>query len=237
VNRADWNRLAPRFDGAVCDIVAADARQVLARLVQRALTQRRHRVVVDLGCGHGTFIREFGRLFESITGLDYAPRMIARARRRCARVPGARWLCAGVERAPALLGPVADLAVCLNVLTSTQRARRDSQWAALAGVNKPGGLALVVLPSVESARFVARVTGVTQHSAKLRSDRQIRRGPHVQKLYTRQELIDYFTRFGYRKVSITRVFYPWRVEGIASRDVAAASLPWHWACLAVRGRG
>ena len=237
MNRADWNRVAFRFDDAVCDIVAADRRRVIAGFVERVLTHRnRHAVVVDLGCGPGTFVRTFGHLFDEAIGLDYAPRMIAMAKRRCASLPHARWICAAVGRAPALLGPVADLVVCLNVLTSTGRTRRQAHWASVATVNKPGGFALIVVPSVESARFVARATGAAA-PVNLRDGRHVRRGGHLQKLYTRQELVDHLTLFGYRNVRVTRVFYPWRVEGIVSPGPEAGRLPWHWACLAVRRHG
>ncbi len=234
MKRADWNRLAVAFEGRL-RIVAADRRRILAGLVHVVLTHGRRAAVVDLGCGPGTFVRTFGHLFDEAIGLDYAPRMIAMAKRRCASLPHARWICAAVGHAPALLGQVADLVVCLNVLTSTTRTRREAHWASVAAVNKPGGFALIVVPSVESARFVECAAGAAA-PASPRDGRHVRRGGHFQKLYTRREVVDHLARFGYRNIRVTRVFYPWRVEGIVSPGPAAGGLPWHWACLAVRRR-
>src|SRR5689334_5311522 len=97
VSREQWNRLAARFNSSVCDIVAGDRDKVVDALVEEALKRRPRPVVIDLGCGMGTFVRRYSRRFGETIGVDFAERMLRGARRRCAKVPRVRWVCASVE--------------------------------------------------------------------------------------------------------------------------------------------
>jgi SAM-dependent methyltransferase len=239
VNRTQWNRLAERFNSSVCDIVAGERGKVIPSLVREALRRRPKPVVVDLGCGVGTFIHRFGAKFGETVGVDFAERMLVGARRRCRQVPRVRWVCASVEQAPARVGEIADLSVCLNVLTAPDAALRRKQWKSLAAITTPGGCTLVVLPSIESAQFVARVEEElrrrTASAAGAGPDGEVFRGKARQKHYTRQELGEAAERAGFRVVRISRVYYPWADEGIHTRTAATRGrYPWDWALLGVK---
>src|ERR1051326_3952737 len=80
---ADWDRLADEFESETCDITREESAAQMARFVRLAKLRRKGATLVDLGCGVGTFIARFGRRFEAIHGVEFAPRIIARARARC----------------------------------------------------------------------------------------------------------------------------------------------------------
>ncbi len=237
LSRAHWNRLAARFNSSVCDITAGERGGVVDALVQEALRRRPRPVVIDIGCGVGTFIRRYGRRFEESIGVDFAERMLRGARRRCAKVPRTRWVCAGVVEAPAKVGCRADLTVCMNVLTTPDAALRRRQWRALGRITKPGGCVLVVLPSFESAEFVARVQDRLDpgSSASRFDDGSVHRGRARQKHYTRAELRAAAEDAGFRVLRLPKVHYHWSDEGLAPPNrVARGRYPWDWALLAVR---
>ncbi len=237
LTRAQWNRLAARFNSSVCDITAGERGRVVHELVEEALRCCPRPVVVDVGCGVGTFIRRYGRRFGESVGVDFAERMLRGARRRCAKVPRTRWVCSAVEGTPAKVGRIADLTVCMNVLTSPSAALRRRQWNALGKITKPGGCLLVVLPSYESAEFVADVEDRMNPGASARRDGDgtVHRGRARQKHYTREEIRDAAERAGFRVLRVPKVHYGWRDEGLEPpKSIARGRWPWDWALLANR---
>ena len=97
-----------------------------------------------------------------------------------------------LEDAAEPIGPVGHLVACLNVITSTDAALRERQWASLAGLARPGGRVLVVVPSVESALHVMRVADEADDRSLRRDTREglFPRGDdrRTQKHYTDDEL-------------------------------------------------
>ena len=111
---------------------------------------------------------------------------------------------------------------------------RARQWTSLAGLARPGGRVLVVVPSVESARHVMRVAD----EADDRPSRDTRDGlfprgddRRTQKHYTDDELRETLDHHGLREVALRRIHYPWADEGL---EVVSRRRPWSWACLARR---
>ena len=81
-----------------------------------------------------------------------------------------------------VLGTVADLTVCLNVITSPREAKRDALWATLAAVTKPSAHALVVVPSMESQ---LRVNKLGASADKIKAGGLVSRDGVWQKFYER----------------------------------------------------
>ena len=237
MQRERWNRLADRFEDMVCDIAATDVRNVLPRLVSMVAPPRRRSVLVDLGCGVGSFLLQFGSRFGEIVGVDYSPRIVARARDRCVSLKHVRWMCRDIRRAGHIIGPRADLTVCLNVITSASAAHRQGQWLSLPAVTRPGGFVLVVVPSIESVSMVATIAGASSSAlGKGKLDGLIRSGTDLQKYYSRTELRAAVAGQGLRILTIRRVSYPWTEEGLSRPRRAGVRDPWDWVCLAQRPR-
>ncbi|HMP07798.1 MAG TPA: hypothetical protein PJ982_15715, partial [Lacipirellulaceae bacterium] len=95
----------------------------------------------------------------------------------------------GLEAAAGKLGPIGDFVACLNVITSTDADLRRRQWASLAGLPKPGGYALVVIPALESALRVVEHADDDNliHRSNFKAG-LVYRGDAPQKHYTRDEL-------------------------------------------------
>jgi len=233
MDRAAWNELADEFEESVCDIVSDETNDLLRRFVSAARPSARKSVLVDLGCGIGSFILRFGHRFKNIVGVEYAPKIIARAKERCATMDGIEWLTMDAARAAKHIGCRADLTVCLNVITSPSPAVRNAQWASVAAVTKPGCFALVVVPSLESDEMLmdahkAERSGKTAATAEGLADRDGSRQKH----YRRDELKAIFAEHGLEAKRIGKVFSPWSGEGLDKPRAAGAKGPWDWLCLA-----
>ena len=231
MKRADWDRLADEFETETCDITREESADLTERFVALARIPRRDAVLVDLGCGVGTFIRRFGGRFGRIFGVEFAPRIIARARTQCAQMDNVTWLNHDIPRAARMIGAKADLAVCLNVITSDSAAKRTSLWSSLAAVTRPGGSALVVVPSLESEDIVA---AEMKTPPKRRPGGIVERDDAWQKHYEHGELGMLFGKLGFTVRRIERAHYPWSIEGLRETRARARNRPWDWICLAQR---
>jgi SAM-dependent methyltransferase len=234
VNRREWNQHADEFETAVCDITVDETHDQLGRYV-KATKLSSNSVLVDLGCGLGSFIQKFGNRFQELIGIDYAAQIISRAKRRCAAHLNVTWLVMDVAKAAKVVRARADLTVCLNVITSPSPAKRNALWSCVAKVTKPRGFALIVVPSIESSRMVEE----REHGGR----RNVRRAPphdglvkredSWQKHFSYRELIAIMSDQGFLVRRIGRVYYPWSTEGLR-KPRSHNARPWDWICLAQR---
>src|SRR6185503_15177554 len=58
MSRREWNRTADNFKDLVCDIAAEETNDQLRRFVSAARPSPDKSVLVDLGCGIGTFVQK-----------------------------------------------------------------------------------------------------------------------------------------------------------------------------------
>lgn len=236
VSRKEWDKLADDFEKEVCDITRETKGDQIARLFGSLSFDPQKSVLVDLGCGLGTFIGRYGRHFRETYGVEHAPRIIARAKKRLAGARGVTWMTSSLPPAVRRIGRRSDLTVCMNVITMPQTRVRESMWASLAGVTKKKGHALIVVPSIESDRMVERVAyGTTLAEAKAEApDGLVDRGGSKQKHFARDELRELLARHGFRAKTMQRVFYPWQKEGLRKPRNAGSRKPWDWLVLAER---
>ena len=227
MSQQGWNRLAAEFETFVCDITATSGAQI-AKLV--ALTKpSRRKTLVDAGCGIGTFVERFGESFGKIIAFDFAAAMVKRARRRCGDFTHAQWQALPLENAGAKFGAVANLAVCLNVITSPKPSLRERQWESLGQLVRPQGHLLVVIPALESARYVAGIDEEAFHGSVAAEEDLVRRNDTEQKHYSRQEVRRIVTQQNFEVLTVRRISYPWEDDGL---ELTERKSPWDWACLA-----
>ena len=239
MRRSEWNEQADAFESEVCDIADEEIGDELKQLVAVVRPSPRTSVLVDLGCGLGSFILKFGNRFQQVYALDFADRILARAKQRCAGMPRIEWLAMDMGRAAERIGPIADLLVCLNVITSPSVARRNLLWANVSACTRPGGHALIVVPSIESHTMVeTRASRRPGHTTILPdADGVVLREETPQKHYTEEELVSTGERHGFRLKRVVRVPYPWSTEGMRKPRGTDAGSPWDWAYLGQKTQG
>jgi SAM-dependent methyltransferase len=236
VSRREWNNLADAFEAEVCDITRETKGNQIGRLFRSLPLDPGKSVLVDLGCGLGTFVGRYGRHFRESFAVEHAPRIIARAKQRYKDRRGITWMTSNIPPAVRRIGRRSDLTVCMNVITMPEARLRERMWAGLAAVTKKRGHALIVVPSIESDRMVERVAyGTPLKEAKAEApDGLVDRGGSRQKHFARDELREVLARHGFRAKTVQRVFYPWQKEGLRKPRNAGARKPWDWLVLAER---
>lgn len=149
VSRKEWDKLADDFEREVCDITRETKGGQIARAVRSLPLSAEKSVLVDLGCGMGTFVERYGPLFRATFAVEHAPRIIARAKTRLKTRRDITWLTSNIPPAAKRIGRVADLTVCMNVITMPEARIRAAMWDGIARVTKKRGHALIVVPSIE----------------------------------------------------------------------------------------
>jgi 2-polyprenyl-3-methyl-5-hydroxy-6-metoxy-1,4-benzoquinol methylase len=236
VNRAEWNQLADDFEMFVCDVAVDETSDQLRRFVDSIPLSPKKSVLVDLGCGIGSFILKFGNRFKEIVGVEYAPKIIARAKERCRAMEGIEWLTMDAAQAAKRIGQRADLTVCLNVITSESATVRQAQWAAVASITKPGGHALLVLPSLESEEMLQRQSRRDRRNTQfeITDSGLVETEGSWQKHYRRDELTAIASGHGLVMKRIDKIVSPWSRTGMRKPRSSDWENPWDWICLAKR---
>jgi SAM-dependent methyltransferase len=236
VSRKEWDKLADDFEREVCDITRETGGDAIGRLVAALKPSARESILVDLGCGIGTFVERYGKLFHATFAVEHAPRIIARAKKRLAKRSDITWLTSNIPPAARRIGACADLTVCMNVITMPSARIRAQMWEGIARVTRRRGHALIVVPSIESDRMVERIAYGTHHAqaAAETPDGLVDRGGSRQKHFAREELRDLLEQHGFRARKLMRISYPWQKEGLRKPRNAGTRRPWDWLVLAQR---
>jgi 2-polyprenyl-3-methyl-5-hydroxy-6-metoxy-1,4-benzoquinol methylase len=233
MNRQQWNQLGKVFQDEVCDIVREETNDEMKRYVTAAKLPK-DATLVDFGCGVGTFIHRFGGKFKTIVGVEFAASAIAQAKVLCADRADVRWMTADIVRAAKDVGRIADLTVCLNVITSPSAAKRAALWQSLADTTKAGGYTLIVVPSLESEAYVQSIIQGRKNLRLAASDGLVVREEATQKHFEDDEIRETLATFGFAVKRLGKAHYPWSVEGVRETAARAAKRPWDWVCLAQR---
>jgi len=140
---AHWGRRAPGFDaGFGHSISTAAERAAWDRILDLALAGRGSLEALDAGCGTGFLSFELAARGHRVTGVDFAPAMLAEARRKAAeRNVSVRFEEADAEHLP-FPGASFDLAISRHVLwTLPHPEAAIDEWIR---VLRPGGRLVVV---------------------------------------------------------------------------------------------
>jgi SAM-dependent methyltransferase len=235
MDRSRWDELADEFEDNVCDILAVDKDRVLDGLMANLTLPAQRPVLADLGCGIGTFIERYGSRFDKVIGVDTSPRILARAREKCAHLPRATWIATGIPAAVRRLGRIAHLTVCFNVITSPSHSKRRALWRSLGDVTRAKGLLLLVVPSLESAELAwseKQRRGV--EAPRPDSEGLLDNDGDWQKYFALDELGASLEQHGFTSRSIQKIPYAWRDEGIHPPRREGVPDPWDWLCVAER---
>ena len=140
---AHWDRRAARFDADFGHSIATAAeRAAWDRILDLVLPGAAPLDALDLGCGTGFLCFELAARGHRVTGVDFAPAMLALARQKAAeRGVAIRFESADAE---ALLFPTAsfDLAMCRHLLwTLPHPEAAIAEWVR---VLRPGGRLVVI---------------------------------------------------------------------------------------------
>jgi len=154
MDRAYWEEKGRAHETEIFDAYAEDRSGVLARRLRQIARRHSGGRAADLGCGTGKAIPRLAALYSEVEGIDLSASCIAAARSALGERPGVTLRRGNLARRLAIRP--ADFVLCVHVLIMPDERTRACVGRILARTLKPGGHALVAVPSLESALWSAR---------------------------------------------------------------------------------
>jgi SAM-dependent methyltransferase len=253
MNRTYWDRLASRYSDEVLEVTAIDIHGSLARTA--AAFGSRCAVAGDFGCGVGATTRAFAPYFERILGVDFAPKLLAEARRRT-RDDNVSYVLADLAADEPLDFRV-DAGFCVNCLIAPRYETRIQIARTVARTVRRGGSVAIVVPALESAlrtyhalvrldmvdgskrrEGLRRVNAIATREVRSVADGIVTTGGEPTKHYLGDEIVEFAADAGLKVERLERVEYPWLDEielGRSSARTRAAlgkGAPWDWLVVA-----
>jgi SAM-dependent methyltransferase len=149
-DKAQWNKVAVEYDEKVFNVFKNDKKNKLKRYIRKYANK--NNAAIDFGCGVGKALPLLAPFFKEIIGLDVSKNCIAVAKNS----PYKNVRFKEVDLAAKEIKVTAvDFAFCCNVAMSDDNQRNlNIIHNVLNSLNK-NGVALFVLPSMESASLAA----------------------------------------------------------------------------------
>lgn len=229
-DKVEWDRVATRkkYFSAVVSPWDKGVINPLGNAI-KAVPATRRGAVIDLGTGIGNGIPMLAKGFRRVVAIDYAPKMVATARKRYGHHKHVSFAVADM-RDLSRYHQQFDVAVAVNSVLLPSNRDVNRMLRETHATLKPGGYLFGVFPSVESEVYIALLTFEREHrdirdegSAWKRTEQIIGRdridflrgtvgkSAVTQKFYYRFELVRRLGLAGFRDIRIGKVVYPWRM--------------------------
>ncbi len=145
-----WNKIADNYDKEIFNVFKNDKKKKLKKYIRKYANKGN--TAIDFGCGVGKALPLLAPLFKEIIGIDVSKKCIAIAKSS----PYKNVVFKEADLAAKKINvPTVDFAFCCNVAMSDNVARNHRIINNVLSALNKGGVALFVLPSLESASLSA----------------------------------------------------------------------------------
>jgi SAM-dependent methyltransferase len=236
-----WNHIAPTYNKEIFDVFQSDTKKVLATYFEKH-TNPKHSAV-DFGCGNGKAFSYLAPRFKNVLGLDISQKLLNQAK----LLPYENVLLKQADLTKTLRLPKADFVFCCNVAILPEVETNLSIIKNIQKTLKPGGHALVVIPSLESMIYSAWRLIDWYKKEKVKPEKidqsewsgfagkkiDILQGlvsidGHTTKHYTQPEIEVVLSRCGLSVSKIAKIEYGWNSEFAKPPKWMGAPYPWDW---------
>ena len=239
MNGRDWDAVAARFEKEIFNVPANDRKGLIATAVKRHAKQ--DGIAADIGCGVGRTVGLLAAHFGKVIASDVSTECLSIAVRRNKALRNVSYHQVDLiaERPP---GPAADLALCINTLLIADETARTRMFAHVCAAVRPGGVLVLVAPSMESvlltharhSEWKQRAKGKARPPGSMNSDGDAVLHGVVciddvpTKHYSSDELTSSLAMHEFRTVEVEKLEYPWSTEFDRPPSWMGAPHPWDW---------
>jgi len=236
-----WEKLAPDYNAEIFDVYASDKFKKLPRYISKHASQ--NRTAIDFGCGNGKSFPLLSPAFNSVLGLDISKSLLKQAAARGYKNVTLKTH----DVTHKLKVPKADFAFCCNVVMFPDLKKNEIAFKNIARAIKPGGTALFVLPSLDSALFsswqliqlyeregvkAADIPAHEFHYFKGSKRDMVQGIVYIDtvptKHYAASELEVILPRAGFKITKLEKIEYDWNTEIAEPPKGLGAPYPWDW---------
>jgi SAM-dependent methyltransferase len=143
-----WNTIAPKYNDEIFDVFKSDKYQRLSTYFKKYANASHH--AIDFGCGNGKSFQYLSPIFKSVTAVDISQQLLNQAKTR--PFSNISFKCADLTKKNLSL-PDADFIFCCNVAMLPDIAKTHAMIHNIQKALRPGGSAVLVLPSLDSVMY------------------------------------------------------------------------------------
>ena len=236
-----WNHIARTYNQEIFDVFQSDTRKVLAKYFKKHADLNHE--AIDFGCGNGKAFSYLAPRFKKVLGLDISQRLLNQAK----TLPYSNVNVKQADLTKTLRLAKTDFVFCCNVAILPEVETNIAILKNIQRTLKPGGHALVVIPSLESmiysawrlidwnkkekvkpedidpseyAGFSGKKIDILQGLVSIDS--------RTTKHYTQEEIEVVFSRCGLKVSKIEKIKYSWNSEFAKPPKWMRAPYPWDW---------
>jgi len=148
--RIHWDNIAPSYNDEIFDVFQSDKDGKLKRNLDSYANENSS--AIDFGCGTGKALPLLSPRFKTIEAIDISGECLTTARARgFENVHCKRMDLAGKS---VRITPV-DFVFCCNVIMLPEIPRNEQMFLNIQRALKPGGVAMIVVPSTDSMMYAA----------------------------------------------------------------------------------
>lgn len=240
--RKHWDKIGAKYGDEIFDVFASDRRQVLKDYLS-VHADPQHRAI-DFGCGTGKALPLLAPAFKSVLGYDISDELLEQARGR--GYDNVELRQADLTKPLRKVTPV-DFVFSCNVIMLPEKAQNMAMLKNVSKALKPGGTALIVVPSLESVllsstRLIEWYDREGVPAGKIpKTEFNYYRGPITDTIqgliridgvptqhYSEPVLAGMLYDAGLRLLTLDKIEYNWNTEFDQPPSWMRAPYPWDW---------
>lgn len=240
--KSHWNRIAPSYNEEIFDVFQSDKKRKLPKYFKKHAGL--NKTAIDFGCGNGKSFPFIAPQFEHLLAIDISEGLLKQAKER-------GYTNIEIQQQNLtdknIVLPAADFAFCCNVIMFPVIEKNLIMIDNIHRALKPGGTAVIVLPSLDSVFFSSwrlidlyRREGVKSEDIPASefhyykgSKRNLLQGiVYIDgvptKHYTEPEIQVIFKEAGFKVTKVDKIEYDWNTELSAPPTWLKEPYPWDW---------
>lgn len=242
MNKAYWNEIGTNYAEEIFSVFNEDRSGRLLEFFNKHANKAH--TAIDFGCGTGNAFEYLAPRFKKVLALDFSEKLLETARERA--YPNIEIKQMDLTKSGLQL-PQAHFAFCCNVAMLADAEKNRAIIKNVQDGLRPGGAALFVLPSLESALFRSWMT--TEWFRKEGtafdeiSDKQwvdykygiksvllglVAIDGVITKHYLQPEIVHLFDEAGLKVTAVDKLEYTWNTEFKSPPAWMQSAYPWDW---------
>lgn len=236
-----WDQVGKRYDEEIFDVFKNDTKGLIPNLIRKHASAQKQ--VIDFGCGTGRAFPLLSPAFKSVLATDISTTCLTQARNN--EYKNISYKKADLTRSTARFLKV-DVAFCCNVIMFPEYQKNVRMIQNLYHTLKKGGVAIVVVPSLESVLYSSQrliqwyakegvavkdipATELAYYGNRINLIEGVIKIDGVPtKHYSEPEIQWLFSEAGFSISSLEKIEYTWNTEFDCPPNWMGAPFPWDW---------